>query len=149
MTAVKCLFGLETELGFAAVDADGQRADGATVLHHLLELAEKRLIHLPGGGTRMFLQNGSLLYIDCGLHPELATPECSSPDDLVRYMRAGEHIMAQLIEELEQRDDLSLVRAFKSNVDFCDPSVTWGCHESYLSRSKMTVLSQQLLPDFV
>ena len=149
MTAVKSLFGLETELGFAAVDAEGQKANCVNVLHHLLRLAAKRLVHLSGGGNRLFLQNGSLLYIDCGLHPELATPECSSPDDLVRYMRAGEHIMAQLTHELEQREDLSEVRAFKSNVDFCDPSVTWGCHESYLCRSKMTDLSAQLLPHFV
>lgn len=149
MTAAKSLFGLETELGFAAVDADGQKADGVRVLNLLLTLAAERLNHLPGGGSRLFLRNGSLLYIDCGLHPELATPECSSPDDLVRYMRAGEHIMTRLTQELEQRDDLSQVRAFKSNVDFWDESVTWGCHESYLCRSDMIALSQQLLPHFV
>jgi proteasome accessory factor A len=149
VTAAKSLFGLETELGFAAVDANGQKADSIRVLDLLLKLAAQRLSHLPGGGSRLFLRNGSLIYIDCGLHPELATPECSSPDDLVRYVRAGEHIMTELTRELEQRDDLSQVRAFKSNVDFCDASVTWGCHESYLCRSDIDLLSRHLLPHFV
>ena len=79
-----CLLGVETEYGLAPSE---QRA---VCLGRLLQLA-RELRHVPGLlGSDLFLANGARLYVDCGEHAELATPECTTPAEVVRYILAGE-----------------------------------------------------------
>ena len=70
------LFGLETEYAFSALGPRGARVDQGRALSRLMDLAREHLPCLPDrSSSGIFLQNGSRLYLDCGGHPELATPE--------------------------------------------------------------------------
>lgn len=40
-----------------------------------------------------FLENGGRLYVDLGQHPEYATPECKTLDDLVKHELVGERLV--------------------------------------------------------
>lgn len=74
------------------------------------------------------LPNGARFYNDHG-HPEYATPECRSLDDLVAHDRVGERIVleaARVYQKSEGRE----VRIYKNNTDFHGAS--YGFHESYL-----------------
>src|SRR3989304_7089372 len=97
------LFGIETEYAFTALGADGTSLRRDPLLAPLLELARQRHKHLQDAhAPGLYLENGSRLYVDCGSHPELSTPECSDPLDVVRYVLAGERILADLADELKQ-----------------------------------------------
>ena len=59
-------------------------------------LAARRLLtHLPdtSAANGMYLANGARFYVDCGLHPEMTTPECTTPWELARYIKAGERVL--------------------------------------------------------
>ena len=92
----RCLFGVETEYALAPVEHRG------STLERILELTREHVTCLPGvRGSDFFLANGSRLYIDCGEHPELATPECTDPTEVVRYILAGDAILAELVGMIE------------------------------------------------
>jgi proteasome accessory factor A len=144
------MFGVETEYAFSALTADGRPGDRGEAILRFMAVAARRLRHLPGGAReRMFLENGSLLYVDLGTHPELATPECLDPADLVRYVRAGERILAGIAQETqaEARPGAELL-LFASNVDY-EERTTWASHESYLHRTNAGTLRRRLLPHLV
>ena len=66
-----------------------------------MELARESLPYLPDRGSNgVFLQNGSRLYLDCGGHPELATPELANPWDACRYALAGDRILGTIADRL-------------------------------------------------
>ena len=46
--------------------------------------------------TNVFLPNGGRLYLDVGSHPEYASAECGSIDELLAQERAGELLFADL-----------------------------------------------------
>jgi proteasome accessory factor A len=71
---------------------------------------------------------GARFYNDHG-HPEFATPECWSIQDLVRYDRAGEWVVRQTANQFERATGLE-VALYKNNTDFHGAS--FGTHESYL-----------------
>jgi len=152
VTSSRMMFGVETELAFTALDKSGSALDREQVLPFLLGCVAQRLPHLKGEtGCDLFLGNGARLYIDCGLHPEWATPECTTPAEVVSYLRAGEQILAQAAQELE-RSNRRVARALllKCNVDYVDTSATWGSHESYLYAGvHPSVLPMQLIPHLV
>src|ERR1019366_8379605 len=84
------LFGMEIVYGCTPRSRDPARptrfGDWAD---RFMTAARERLPHLPsaeGGG--IFLENGARFYLDCS-HPEMTTPECANPWDVVRYMQAG------------------------------------------------------------
>ena len=56
-----------------------------------------------GRSSNVFLRNGARLYLDVGSHPEYATPECDSINELVAHDKAGERILEQLLASAEQR----------------------------------------------
>ena len=145
------LFGLETEYAFNALNSRGARVDREEILGRLMDLAKGNLPHLPDAGSNgMFLANGGRFYLDHGYHPEMSTPECTTPWELVRYLLAGEKILAALGTKLESSDK-SVAQAlfFKCNVDYANPRSTWGCHESYLHRVDPADLPRQILPHLV
>ena len=144
------LFGIETEYALTAIGADGRTLSRKPLLVDLLELAKRRYPHLPDAqAPGVYLENGSRLYLDCGRHPELSTPECSNPWDIVRYTLAGEQILSDLADTLKQRRGIPELSIFKCNVDYSGSRQTWGCHESYLHRADPERVAKQVIPHLV
>jgi proteasome accessory factor A len=143
------MFGLETEYAISWIKGH-KSPDRELLTNHFMEAARKCLLHLPDiQSSGMFLANGSRLYIDCGQHPELATPECTNPWDAVRYLKAGERIINTVMEQL--RLDLKTdaeIFCTSCNVDYLQ-NTTWGCHESYLHRCDVHALSKHIIPHLV
>lgn len=136
------LFGIETEYGLVATDARGTRINQTQALDALMRRARRELRHLPDELSRgMFLENGSRFYVDCGGHPEVTTPECSNPWDVVRYVRAGESILLGLATEGTV--------FFRCNVDYSGTQATWGSHESYMYAAPPSHLARQIVPHLV
>ena len=130
MNNQQCLFGAETEYAVTAMRG-GTALDREEVLYAMMQAARQRLVHLHDlGSGGMFLENGSRLYIDCGMHPELATPECVDPWSVVRYIQAGNRVLADLAREVESgRPPGTEVMCFRCNVDYSGAHTTWGSHE--------------------
>jgi proteasome accessory factor A len=143
------LMGVETEYAIAGIRPEGGGVDRAALVDDLIAHARERLPHVPDWGAGQFLTNGSRLYVDYGLHPELSTPECDNPWDVVRYILAGERILAELAERVEWYEPHGCeVMLFKNNVDYSDSRTTWGCHESYLCKAPDS-LARQIIPHLV
>jgi proteasome accessory factor A len=123
------LLGIETEYGFAG-PPERDVYERSMCLDHLLGAAKRRYRHLNDFAYGIFLENGSRLYIDCG-HPEMATPECANPWEVVRYVIAGERMLEQALADVE-RHEYSKCSIIKSNDDYSGTMATWGCHGSYL-----------------
>lgn len=145
------ILGLETEYAFSAIDRAGQRLDQETAVCRLLSIASRQLPHLPAprcGG--IFLKNGARFYVDHGMHPEMTTPECENPWDVVRYALAGERILAYLANEMMRQDsEIAKVFITKNNVDHSGTEATWGCHESYSHRADPDIVCEQMIPHLV
>jgi proteasome accessory factor A len=143
------LFGIETEYAFTHFAPRSTTLSREAGVMRLLELARERLRCLDDGrASGVFLSNGSRLYLDAGHHPELSTPECLDPWELVRYVLAGERILADLAREVEKEHPDSRVSVYRSNVDYLTRQ-TWGCHESYLHRAAPGVLVEEIIPHLV
>lgn len=142
------LMGVETEYAVAALDAAGGEADRDQLVLRLLDVVWRAVTHLPDVNRNgVFLENGARFYVDCGSHPELATPECAHPWDVVRFVAAGEHLLLDLAERAAAALGLAEVAVLRSNVDY--QGSTWGCHESYLLRGPLAAVTRDLLPHLV
>lgn len=142
------LFGIETEYAIAGSKGTTWPHDQGVLLEALLERAH-RLPHLRDPSrSGMFLTNGARFYIDCGAHPELTTPECGSPHDVVRYIQAGERMLTKLTED-DLPGDRGRMVLYRGNVDYSDSRSVWGCHESYLHHTDPRSLPAQLIPHLV
>ncbi|MGD0388433.1 MAG: proteasome accessory factor PafA2 family protein [Tepidisphaeraceae bacterium] len=138
------LMGFEQEMALCATRR-GASPDLEMLLNHLNAIAEESLVHLRGlGEGGIFLANGGRLYVDCQKY-EYASPECSAPDEIVKYLLAGERILAALASELARRIHLDDAALYRCNVDYTGAS-TWGAHESYLTRSEPAKLAGDLIP---
>ncbi len=144
------MFGLETEYA-VGVWPPGGTVTRVQLLERLLVAARRHLRCLPDARSLgVYLANGSRLYVDVGEHPELATPECTHPSELVRYVRAGERLLVELGRLVEQQSlPGGKICWMISNVDYSGAGTTWGCHESYLHRASADALSEQLVPHLV
>ena len=143
------LLGQETEYGLSVVMTSGPRRPNERAAEDVYRLAAT-LPHLPAlRSSGVFLANGSRFYVDCG-HPEVATPECANPWDVVRYVRAGERMLLELAAEMQRRDpEVGRTLILKNNIDYTSRA-TWGCHESYLHSVKdQTTLANQIIPHLV
>lgn len=143
--------GLESEYALAGHGPARDSAGPDALLSLLQETARNRLLHLSGmRDAGIFLANGSRFYIDAGGHPEMCSPECTNPWDLVRYCFANERTLSGLLDamrgSLPPGADLAL---YKCNVDYGGTRATWGCHESYLHRMDPCPLHEQLIPHLV
>ena len=144
------MFGMETEYGVTLVPKNEAEFDPDSVTLELVSLA-RRYPHLPGLHSKgIFLANGSRFYIDCGAHPELATPECANPWDICRYIQAGEQMLLVLAGQLPARvPGVERAVLLRNNTDYATKA-TWGCHESYLHADMdRDALSRQLIPFLV
>ncbi|GAA4749490.1 Pup--protein ligase [Gordonia alkaliphila] len=140
--------GIETEFGVTCTMDGHRRLSPDEVARYLF-----RRVVAWGRSSNVFLPNGSRLYLDVGSHPEYATAECDSVEQLVTHDRAGERILEDLLIDAEQRladegigGDIYL---FKNNTDSAGNS--YGCHENYLvSRTgEFGRVSDVLLPFLV
>ena len=140
----KILMGVETEYALG-----GQSRDA--IIRVLLGLLPREVSSMPGvTPSDRFFSNGSRFYVDAGPHPELDTPECSNPTDVVRYLRAGDRMLARAMDKLPE--PLSLepgLGLFKCNVDYSGGKTTWGSHESYMHVSPPGSFQDPLVPHLV
>ncbi|WP_435300122.1 Pup--protein ligase [Timonella sp. A28] len=125
------IFGLETEYGITCATAQGEAMSADEVARQLF----KKVVAW-GRSSNVFLRNGSRLYLDVGSHPEYATAECDSVEQLIAYDRGGERIMEDLVHDAQQRIESEglpgRIHLFKNNTDSAGNS--YGCHENYLIR---------------
>jgi len=76
------------------------------------------------------LTNGARYYVDHA-HPELSTPECTNPRELVLYDRAGEEILVRsMVAARRVMPAGREIVVYKNNSDRKGNS--YGCHENYL-----------------
>ncbi|MGA1361641.1 MAG: depupylase/deamidase Dop [Ilumatobacteraceae bacterium] len=86
--------------------------------------------HVESLMANAVLTNGARYYVDHA-HPELSTPECASPSQVVLHDRAGELIIAESMRRALARLPLgSELVAYKNNSD--GKGNSYGCHENYL-----------------
>jgi|GEM_PF-983672 len=145
------IFGGECEYGFAALGTDGERLDPAESIEALMREVTRQVPHLRCGGENdVFTVNGSRVYLDIGLHPEVATPECSAPEEAVRYARAGDRLLARAARAMERNRERDGVEAvlWKANVDH-RTGATWASHESYLHQAPQSLFAEQLMTHLV
>jgi proteasome accessory factor A len=142
------IFGLENEYGVTCTLRGQRRLSPDEVARYLF-----RRVVSWGRSSNVFLENGARLYLDVGSHPEYATPECDSVEDLVTHDKAGERILESLVRSAEARlrDEgiRGVVYLFKNNTDSAGNS--YGCHENYLTsrRDDFSHYAQVLIPFFV
>ena len=142
------IFGLENEYGVTCTLRGQRRLSPDEVARDLF-----RRVVSWGRSSNVFLENGARLYLDVGSHPEYATPECDSIEDVVADDKAGERILAGLAESAEARlreeGIRGIVYLFKNNTDSAGNS--YGCHENYLTarRDDFVHYAQVLIPFLV
>lgn len=129
-------YGIETEYGCIARMKSGTvlvpEDFPAQFLHSYIRTYGANGGGLISDGHRLWNLNGSLTYIDTGLHPEHATPEVRSLRDAVMYYKAGDQLMSDTFSSI--RNDLQ-IELYKNNLSggfVCDAGATYGCHENYL-----------------
>ena len=147
------LFGMETEYAFSRLREAGGEGGAALsrtiAIRELLALARERCECLRDiAGKGVYFANGGRLYLDTGEHPELNTPECSDPAELVLYQLAGERILSDLASQLDARHPGGRASFFRCNFDY-ESAQTWGCHESYLYRERQGAMAAELVPHLV
>lgn len=123
------IFGLETEYGITCTLRGQRRLTPDETARYLF-----RSVVAWGRSSNVFLENGARLYLDVGSHPEFASPECDSLWDIVRYDRAGDAMINDLVAnaEVRLRDEgiRGNITIFKNNTDSAGNS--YGCHENFL-----------------
>jgi len=124
------IMGIETEYGVTCTLRGQRRLSPDEVARYLF-----RRVVSWGRSSNVFLANGARLYLDVGSHPEYATPECDSLNDLIAHDKAGERVLEQLLGSAEQRLHDEGIRGdvylFRNNTDSAGNS--YGCHENYLT----------------
>lgn len=94
----KRIYGIENEYGVTCTFKGQRRLSPDEVARYLF-----RRVVSWGRSSNVFLENGSRLYLDVGSHPEYATPECDSLEELVAHDKAGERILEGLVQSAEKR----------------------------------------------
>ncbi len=143
------LFGTEVEYGFTPFDANGRRLDRIVFATALSGAVAKRRPAVPGRiDCDLFLANGSRFYVDCG-HPEYATPECATPEDVIASNRAGNRVVEQAAQDVEAQGDVARMLLFRTNTDALDPDVAYGAHENYCHAAPTDIIARNILSHLV
>ncbi len=170
--AIAKICGIETEYGIHRSNPGDNPVTSASLLINAYIAGLKRAQwdfqdETPGNDARGFvagagtppeidvhlvnavLSNGARYYVDHA-HPEMSTPECASPLELVLYDKAGEEIV---------RRSLALANSYypgegqlsvhKNNSD--GKGNSYGCHENYLMdrNTPFARIAQQVTAHFV
>jgi hypothetical protein len=146
---MQMVMGGETEYAVSARDKlTGAVVDQSVLLDGLLEHSKRSLGYTSKSKRGRFLSNGGLLYLDAGLHIEWATPECTSPFDVVRYLKAGDRIVHDLAMSFKEQwriPPVSDVFCSRVNVDYLSRTL-WAAHESYMHDVPPDQLPAELIP---
>lgn len=127
-------FGFEWE-----VAVSGTRRDGSVVpIPQLLDLLDTALVshmrHVEARPSGWWLESSARYYRDASnggaAHDELASAECSNPDELLLHTVAAERMMLRLADHVVTDSKLADVRVSKANVSFASVE-SWGSHENY------------------
>ena len=129
------IIGVETEYGITcAPTTDGPPPMDAD--HAARELFDP--VVQRSRSSNVFTRGGARLYLDVGSHPEFATAECDRLEDVLAQDRAGELVMADLVEQANARLAASgvpgRIHLLKNNRDA--EGNGFGCHENYLVRRR-------------
>ncbi|QCX27551.1 Pup--protein ligase [Nocardioides jishulii] len=142
------IMGIENEYGVTCTFEGQRRLSPDEVARYLF-----RKVVAWGRSSNVFLANGARLYLDVGSHPEYATPECDSVEDLVAHDKAGERILEELMLDAQARlEDEGIkgdIYLFKNNTDSGGNS--YGCHENYLigRQGEFSAVADVLIPFLV
>ncbi len=100
------------------------------------------------GLANVILTNGARLYVDHA-HPEFATPEVTSPLDVVTWDKAGEQVMLDAQRLASQAPGAAPILLYKNNTD--NKGASYGTHENYLMRRSTPFgdIVRHLTPFFV
>ncbi len=100
------------------------------------------------GLANVILTNGARLYVDHA-HPEFATPEVTTPLDVVRWDKAGEQVMLDAARRAGQLPGGGPIVLYKNNTD--GKGASYGAHENYLMRrsTPFADIVHHLTPFFV
>lgn len=100
------------------------------------------------GLANVILTNGARLYVDHA-HPEYATPEVTTPLDVVKWDKAGEQVMLDAAIRAAQVPGAAPIALYKNNVD--NKGASYGSHENYLMRRSTPFgdIVRNLIPFFV
>ena len=100
------------------------------------------------GLANVILTNGARLYVDHA-HPEYATPEVTTPLDVVRWDKAGEQVMLDAARRAGQLPGGGPINLYKNNTD--NKGASYGSHENYLMRRSTPFgeIVRHLIPFFV
>lgn len=98
--------------------------------------------------ANVVLHNGARLYVDHA-HPEYSSPEVTRPRDTLIWDRAGEVLMAQIVELLAGTAGAPPIALYKNNTD--GKGASYGTHENYLMRrsTPFADIARHLIPFFV
>jgi proteasome accessory factor A len=143
------LFGLESECQLTFFGANGRRLPREECAGQLVREAACQTENLPGRDEHdLFLSNGARFYRDSGVglcNLEYATPECTTPDELVAHIRAGDAIMADALGAFIANNDF-VESALVSKCNFDYHGHTSGSHENHLHTMSPSELAPQLIP---
>ncbi|MPY94419.1 MAG: proteasome accessory factor PafA2 [Acidimicrobiia bacterium] len=131
------VMGLEHEVGLSIDPADvlAPRESPAAALLRLGERGSRDVV------PYQYLENGARLYVDCGEHPEYATPECSTPQELLAADCAGMAILATMAENAERSLSDTAGKAVRVRVlrnNLAPNGESWGTHENYLAPASLS-----------
>ncbi|MGC5049378.1 Pup--protein ligase [Micrococcus porci] len=147
-TDARRIFGLETEYGVQHWNPQARPLSPEEVVRYLF-----RPVLEWGRSSNVFVRNGSRLYLDVGSHPEYATAECSTLDELIASDAAGDLMLLDLIaraEEAMAADGIGgRIYLYRNNADSSGSS--YGSHENYLLRRRTEYrrLTEALVPFLV
>jgi len=170
--AVAKICGLETEYGIHHTGAEGNPVASSSLLvnAYVSDLARVDWDfedESPGNDARGFAREGSLppevethlvnavltngarYYVDHA-HPELSTPECADPLELVRYDKAGEEILRRSMTAVGRfLPEGQAIVVYKNNSD--GKGNSYGTHENYLMDRAVPFarIAQLITPHFV
>ena len=111
------LFGMEAELAVSGRRGTDVIAPGHLVAQ-LAAVARRTLKGLSSANNRLYLGNGGVFYVDCGDHPEYATPECVTPAEAVSHLRAGERLVERLAHIAGEELAADTIMVSRTNVDY-------------------------------
>ncbi len=133
-------FGQEWEMAFSAVSVVGAPVPMSFLLDQIDEVLVRNVTHVNGSGSGWWLTSGGRWYRDASdggrAHDEITTPECCSPDELLRQDRAAERLALRLAELAGGGDHIHEVTVSKATT--CATSVvSWGLHENYETSARI------------
>lgn len=138
----RCAFGVEIEYR-ATFRYEKERLNPCATVTFVPELVPAVRDH---NGNGFFTANGGRWYPDPAGHIEHATPECSSPRDLILAINAA-HRVAHNLAEITMKNDRKLVSASiaRHNIDYTT-NASWATHFSISTKSGSQAVLQFVLP---